>query len=128
MQQQQKELRIDATPLSSKATLVRLTGSLDAHTYESLEKALSGLYAKGNFGLIIDMTDLEYMASAGIGVLITALSRTRENRGDLLLMNPRPVVTGVFDLLGLGDMFQIVKDRVSAVNLLARAMSKQPAA
>ena len=128
MQQQQKDLRIESTPLSSKATLVRLVGTLDAHTYESLEKALSGLYAKGSFGLIIDMSDLEYLASAGIGVLITALSRTRENRGDILLMNPRPAVTGVFELLGLGDMFQIVADRVSAVNTLARAMSKQPAA
>lgn len=124
---QQKELRIVTTPLTSKATLVRLTGNLDAHTYESLEKALANLYAKGSFGLIIDLTDLEYLASAGIGVLITALSKTRENRGDILLMNPRPAVTGVFELLGLDGMFQVVADRVSAVNSLARAMAK-PAA
>lgn len=118
---QQKELRIETTPLTSKATLVRLTGNLDAHTYEWLEKALDGLYSRGSYGLVVDMTDLDYMASAGIGVLITALSRTRENRGDILLLNPRPAVTSVLELLGLRELFQVVSDRASAVNMLARA-------
>lgn len=118
---QQKELRIETLPLNSRgATLVKLQGNLDAHTYDSLEAALSALYSKGSYAIVVDMSNLEYMASAGVGVLIGALSRTRENRGDILLMSPKPAVEGVLELLGLRELFNIVTDRTAAMTMLAR--------
>ena len=117
---QEKELRIETMPLTSRgAMLMRLKGNLDAHTYPSLENALSGIYSKGSYSIVVDMSDLDYMASAGVGVLIGALSRTRENRGDILLMNPQPSVEGVLELLGLRDLFNIVADRAAAMAMLA---------
>jgi anti-sigma B factor antagonist len=117
---QDRELRIETMPLPKQgATLMRLKGNLDAHTYPSLETALSGLYSKGSYAIVVDMSDLDYMASAGVGVLIGALSRTRENRGDVLLMNLQPSVEGVLEVLGLREMFNIVADRTAALALLA---------
>src|SRR5437868_7024102 len=116
---QEKDLRIETMPLQGCATLMRLKGNLDAHTYPSLELALSSLYSKGTYAIVVDMSDLDYMASAGVGVLIGALSRTRENRGDNLLMNPRPAVEGVLELVGLRELFNIVADKARAMAMLA---------
>ena len=117
---QDKEFRIETAPLTSRgAILMRLHGNLDAHSYTEFESALGGLYQKGSYAIVVDMSDLNYMASAGVGVLIGALSRTREHRGDILLMSPKPSVEGVLELLGLRDLFNIVADRAAAMAMLA---------
>jgi len=97
-------------------TTVLLEGIIDAHTYEKLEETFNRLIEQENYKLIIDLSNVDYLSSAGAGVFISVYSIIQENNGDFVLVNPGPKVKEVFDLLGLTQLFTISRDLNSALN------------
>jgi len=95
--------------------LLRVEGFLDAHTFEQLEEAIRGIFESGCFKLVVDLGRVDYISSAGAGVLIGARSESQENGGDIVLLNPTESVKEVFDLLGLTQIFKIVGDQAAAM-------------
>jgi len=95
--------------------LVRVRGSVDAHTSSTLETTLAALMSKGAFEIVLDLNDVGYLASAGVGVLISAQSRTKEHHGNVVLMNVQSPVEAVLEILGIRELFQVVNDRASAL-------------
>lgn len=91
-------------------TLIRVSGFLDAHTFEELESTISELFADSQYRIIVELSAVDYISSAGAGVFIGALSEARDNGGNIVLMNPTASVREVFDLLGLSQIFTIVSD------------------
>jgi anti-sigma B factor antagonist len=83
------------------------SGHLDAHTFEQLEGQITDLFASGRYKLIVDLSRVHYISSAGAGVFIGSLSEAQENDGNIILVNPTPNVEQVFDLLGLAQVFTI---------------------
>lgn len=90
-----------------------------AHTFGRLEEAIGDIFPQRRYKLIIDLTDVDYISSAGAEVLIAALSQAEENGGQLVLLNPRKDVTDVLDMLGLVDTFSVAEDRQEAVAALS---------
>jgi anti-sigma B factor antagonist len=90
--------------------MISVTGFLDAHTFEELEEAITELFSTGQYRIIVDLSGVDYISSAGAGVFIGALSESQENGGNIVLMNPTANVKEVFDLLGLSQIFSIVAD------------------
>jgi stage II sporulation protein AA (anti-sigma F factor antagonist) len=95
--------------------LLRVEGFLDAHTFEQLEEAIRVVFDGGCFKLVVDLGRVDYISSAGAGVLIGARSESQENGGDIVLLNPTENVKEVFDLLGLTQIFKVVNDRAAAM-------------
>lgn len=58
---------------------------------------------------IIDISDLRYINSSGIGVLITILTKFRNKGGEVYLMNPSENVTKLLIITKLNSIFQIIK-------------------
>lgn len=87
--------------------VVKVEGFLDAHTAPELEKVLNELLEKKQYQVVLDLLRLEYISSAGFGVLMGAISSFRENKGDLKLVQLPPRVYKVFDLLGFTKLFQV---------------------
>jgi anti-anti-sigma factor len=54
--------------------------------------------ARGPDGFVVDLTDLEFIDSRGIGAIVTI---AKEIGGDVVLFHPRPVVRRVIDLTGI---------------------------
>jgi anti-sigma B factor antagonist len=102
-------------------TVVRVAGYLDAHTFEALEDTLNELFRKQQFRVVVDLSKVEYISSAGAGVFIGALSEAQEQGGNIILMDPTSNVREVFDLLGLTQVFQIVKGEEAALATFAGA-------
>jgi len=94
---------------------LHVKGFLDAHSFEQFDAALSELFERAVYKVVVDLTDLEYVSSAGAGVLIAALSEAKEHSGELVLVNPRESVREVFDLLGLTQLFRLADDREEAL-------------
>jgi len=99
--------------------ILSLSGFLDAHTFEQLDEAISGLFDDDIFKVIADLAGVEYISSAGAGVFIGCLTAAQESGGDIVLVNPTPNVREVFDLLGLSTIFQIVATVDEAANKFA---------
>src|ERR1051325_4124921 len=87
--------------VSEETAMLTVRGFLDAHTFEELEKVINALFESGVYKLIVDISGLDYISSAGAGVFIGAIGTAQENDGNIILMRPRPNVKEGFDLLGL---------------------------
>ena len=98
--------------------LLTIRGFLDAHTFEELEKAISDLFEQGCYKLVVDLSGLDYISSAGAGVFIGAIGTAQENDGNIILMKPGANVKEVFDLLGLSQIFTFKDSREDAVKAL----------
>ena len=107
-------IKLEALP-QQDVTIIRVAGYLDAHTFEQLEETLSGLFGKNQYRIVVDLSKVEYISSAGAGVFIGALSEAQEHNGNIVLMNPTNNVREVFDLLGLTQIFQVVDDQQAAL-------------
>ena len=90
-------------------------GFLDAHTFEELEKTINDLFDQNHYRLIVDLSGLDYISSAGAGVFIGAIGTAQENEGNIILVKPSPNVKEVFDLLGLSQIFTFKENREDAV-------------
>lgn len=96
---------------------IKVSGFLDAHTFEQLEEALLKQFSQSRYKIVVDLTNVDYISSAGAGVFIAALSESEENGGKIVLLNPTKSVLDVFDLLGLTQIFEVVTSREEAVGV-----------
>ena len=94
---------------------IKVSGFLDAHTFEQLEEVINSQFSQACYKIIVDLTNVDYISSAGAGVFIAALSEAEENGGRIILLNPTKGVLDVFDLLGLTQIFEIVDSREEAL-------------
>ena len=81
-----------------------LAGRLDTNTAPELE---SELKLDGVSELVFDFTDLEYISSAGLRVLMTAYKQMSSSGGKMAIAHPNDMVKGVFEMTGLGDIFTV---------------------
>ena len=104
--------------LPDDVVLLTVRGFLDAHTFEELEKVVNDLFEAGTYRLIVELSGLDYISSAGAGVFIGAIGTAQENDGNIILVKPSPNVKEVFDLLGLSQIFTFKDNRDEAVKAL----------
>lgn len=100
-------------------TVVRPVGALDASTAPALHDRLNQLIAADTVKLVVDLSDVPYMASAGIRVLITALQSARLQSGDLRLACVQPAVARMLELAGLRQVLSVHPDVAAAVESFA---------
>ncbi|MGB9593258.1 MAG: STAS domain-containing protein [Anaerolineae bacterium] len=102
-----------------RASLVKVSGRVDSSNAPDLEKALKELMEQGHFRIVVDMSGLNFISSAGLRVLIsTAKTCRRWNRGDVYLAALPPHIMETFELAGLTRVFKIFPDAVEAVGNL----------
>jgi anti-anti-sigma factor len=112
------EFKIEIQKLLNDIVLIKLKGFLDAYTYGEFEKTINNLFNQKLYKLIVDMSGINYISSAGAGVFIGAIGIAQENLGNIIIVRPKPPVKEVFDLLGLSQIFIIVDNMEAALNAL----------
>ena len=91
--------------LNEKNLVVALEGRLDTTTAPQLEEELkAGL--EGVTDLVIDLSKLEYVSSAGLRVLMSAFKIMR-NKGKMKVTNANELVKEVFEVTGFSDFLPI---------------------
>ena len=108
-------LRIEKDVLHKDILLLHLSGSIDAHTYEELEERLESIFSEDTYKIVLDMEQIDYISSAGIGVLVGGQSRAKAASGELVLLKLQDVVQEVFHALGVLSLFPIAPDRSAAL-------------
>ncbi len=86
---------------------VRLLGELDMSTAPRLSDELVRLASDGPSMVTVDLSDLAFIDSTGLSVLITGLKRLRQQGGDLALRSPTPGTRKVLEITGLTEVFSI---------------------
>jgi len=95
--------------------VVYLKGFLDAHTAPILENAFSSLVEQNKYKLVVNLKDLIYISSAGLGVFMAFIEKIREHNGDIKLSSMNEKVFNIFDLLGFPLLYEIFDKEEDAV-------------
>lgn len=95
--------------------VLELSGELDAHTASQLEDSLRELIDRDKYHIIVNCNDLDYIASAGLGVFMAYIEDVRSLGGDIKLTNMNSKVYNVFDLLGFPTLYDILEDEKEAI-------------
>jgi anti-sigma B factor antagonist len=99
----------------NRVDLVTVTGRVDSSNAGQLGEKLSEQVDSGSINMVVDLSGVEYMSSAGLRELVAALKRVKKDGGDLRLASPSDRVREVLDLAGLSSIFEIFDDQVAAV-------------
>lgn len=86
---------------------VRLLGELDMGTADRLRDELVRLTEDGAVQVTVDLSDLVFIDSTGLSVLISALKQLRQQGGDMALRSPTPGTRRVLEITGLTEVFSI---------------------
>ena len=119
-------------------TILQLAGHLDGQTYQDLIMKVQQVFNEGAKNIILDMSELTYISSAGLVSLhtISLLLRGKalpnpeqgwstlksiDKAGDgglqknIKLLNPRPEITSVLDMVGFSEFFEVFTDKQKAI-------------
>src|SRR5579859_6307596 len=103
---------------SPEATVVDLTGEIDVYTSPKVKETITDLIDKGHYNLVINLENVRYIDSTGLGVLIGGLKRVREHGGTVNLVCTNPQIKKIFDITGLVKIFGIYDDVDAATKAL----------
>ncbi len=95
--------------------ILELTGSLDGHSSRQLDTYLSDLIDSDAVRLVADCRKLEYISSAGIGVLTGAVKQCRDGKGDLRVCNVNEKVSKIMNLVGMHSIVRFYNDDRGAI-------------
>jgi anti-sigma B factor antagonist len=98
-----------------RVTMLEVSGRVDSTNAEQLGEVLNSQIDAGRYQLVIDLSRVQYMSSAGLRELVAALKRVKQFNGDLRIATPSDKVREVLDLAGLTAIFQIFPTQVDAV-------------
>ncbi len=98
-----------AQEITSNALILRISGDLigeDSGT--RLVEAVNEAVSHQVMTCIVDISQLRYINSSGIGVLITILTKFRNKGGEVYLMNPSESVKKLLAITKLSSIFQVI--------------------
>ena len=96
--------------------LCRPIGELDAYTVGDFRDALSGLATSNR--LLIDLSEVPFMDSSGLGALIGGIRRAREADGDVTVACSRPTLTRLLHTTGFDRIVSVTETVDSAAEAL----------
>ncbi len=96
-----------------------LSGELiDKNQATDLVKNIDDLLTQGKSKLIIDLSDLKYMNSSGLNVLIQLLTKTRTNGGESVIFNVSKKVNDLLIITKLNTLFKVADNKADAIKML----------
>jgi anti-sigma B factor antagonist len=89
-------------------TVVRVAGELDLHTSPQLRDHVIALIGNPPVRVALDLSDVVFMDSSSLGILVTCLKRVRERDGEMILIGVTGSPMKVLTLTGLDRVFDLV--------------------
>ena len=108
------DLRLDVTDRDGWSVL-QVGGEIDVATAPRLREQLIKLVNDQRFRIVVDLEDVDFIDSTGLGVLIGALKRVRTHDGDLVLVCTEKRIIKVFEITGLNQVFHLHESVDAAV-------------
>lgn len=96
--------------------VLRITGEIDVYTAPELRERVVHLIDNGTRHLIIDLSQVTFLDSTGLGALVGSLKRLRTHGGSLKLVTSTERVMEIFRITGLNRAFALYPSVDDAMN------------
>lgn len=101
------DLQIRIDPPHGDSQRVALSGRLDTHSYDELDRQLAPLLSSNILSLVLDLSELEYISSAGIRSVFKARKALSARGGKVVVANLQPQIAKVFDIVKAVPMSEV---------------------
>lgn len=101
--------------MQGNVSLLEVSGRIDSMNANQLGEALSNEIENGHLYMVLDLGGVEYMSSAGLREIVSALKKVR-GTGDLRLAQPSSRVREVLEMAGLDSIFHIYGTQAEALS------------
>ena len=98
-----------------EVTVIAVSGDVDALTAPDLARAIVDQIAEGHVYLVIDLTSVEAMSSAGLQTLLGAVKETRSHGGDLRVRITDPNIDNVLKISGFHSVARVFTSEADAL-------------
>ncbi len=105
------KLKIDE---KNEISVLNVSGYLDAHTASKFESKIQEIIKSEKYKIILNFAELEYISSAGLGVIMGNIEDIRNHDGDIKLTGMSDKIYRVFDLVGFPSLYEIFKTQEEA--------------
>ena len=95
--------------------VVSVHGDLDLHSADELGDRLVGVVDRGVSMLVVDLSDVEFVDSQGLGALLRGTRRFGAGKERFRLVVPTPEVRRVFEITALDQVFPLDESRELAI-------------
>lgn len=117
------DLQIRIDPPRGDSQRVALSGRLDTHSYDELDRRLAPLLSSNILSLVLDLGELEYISSAGIRSVFKARKALSARGGKVVVANLQPQIAKVFDIVKavpMGEVFTSVEEADAYLDAMQR--------
>jgi anti-sigma B factor antagonist len=105
----------NTTPGEKHSNVLPLKGEVDLHVSPAVTASLNELIDKKPERLVVDLTDVNYIDSAGLAALIQAMQKVESYGGKFRLAGLQETVRSIFEISRLDQVFQIFPDAQTAL-------------
>lgn len=109
-------IEINVTDAKETVTLVEVSGRVDSMSANQFGSGLLTQIDEGKVQLVLDLSSVDYMSSAGLREIVTTLKKAKKASGDLRLAQPSQRVREVLEMAGLDTIFKIFSTQDEAIN------------
>ena len=96
-------------------TTISVKGSVDALTAAELTKTISNQIDDDHANLVIDLTGLDFMSSAGLRSLLGAVKESRSHGGDLRIVSTNLGIDKVLKMSGFHNIAKVFTSQADAL-------------
>ncbi len=94
--------------------IVQVSGRMDINSSAAFEREIRGCLDKEHGAIVIDMTELEYISSAGLRSILVSAKAARSVGSEIRFCGVAGMVDEVFTVSGFKKMFKIFDSLVGA--------------
>ncbi len=88
-------------------TVIKLKGEVDIYTAPSLRETIVDALEKGRVKIAVDLDEVDFLDSTGLGVLVGGLKRVKNQNGELGIICSQEKILRIFKITGLTKIFKM---------------------
>jgi len=104
-------------------TVLHLKGRLDLNSSSKLKEQIKNYLKEGTIRLILDMNDVDFINSSGLGTLVSILKDVRMVKGRMVLCNLAQYVQEIFEITQLSHIFDMYPTEEEAAASMSHSMA-----
>ena len=112
------DIEVTAAAGRPEVNVVRLSGRLDAITYEAAQAVIVEALEKCPAGMILNMGSVDFISSAGLRVMVTVWKQAKADDKKIAIVDVQPPIYKIFKIAAMDKSFHFFENEDEAIREL----------